>query len=254
MADTSMTPNRNGPLYAIIGALVVVIAGGGFYLYKMDKVAALPPPAPIEAAKPATPIPPPPVATPRPAPPPAAPAGPSAAQLSQARSYIADARRFAAAGDFASAEHALQSADMAIPGFAETAAARREIADLRTARGQITPQVSGLLAQARRAMDRSDFAAADRALDEAERLAPNAREVIEARRDLRVAQRQTGPSGTQDMRVTALVATARAAISFGDFPSADRALDEAERIDPRDPAVRQARADLNAAVRARPPR
>ena len=85
MADTSMTPNRNGPLYAIIGALVVVIAGGGFYLYRMDKVTALPPPAPIEAAKPAAPIPSPPVATPRPAPPPAAPASPSAAQLSQAR-------------------------------------------------------------------------------------------------------------------------------------------------------------------------
>jgi tetratricopeptide (TPR) repeat protein len=251
MADTSMTPNRNGPLYAIIGALVVVIAGGGFYLYRMDKVTALPPPAPIEAAKPAAAIPPPPVATPRPAPPPAAPAGPSAAQLSQARSYIADARRFAAAGDFASAEQALQSADATIPSFAETAAARREIAELRTAHGQVTPQVSGLLAQARRAMDRNDFAAADRALDEAERLAPNAHEVIEARRDLRAAQRQTGP---QDMRVTALVAAARAAISFGDFPSADRALDEAERIDSRDPAVRQARADLNAAVRARPPR
>ncbi|MDI1283291.1 MAG: hypothetical protein PSV46_02745 [Reyranella sp.] len=254
MADTRMTPNRNGPLYAIIGALVVVIAGGGFYLYRMDKVTALPPPAPIEAAKPAAPIAaPPPVAAPRPVPP-AAPAGPSAAQLSQARSYIADARRFATAGDFTSAEAALQSADTAVPGFAETAAARREIADLRTARGQTTPQVSGLLAQARRAMDRGDFAAADRALDEAERIAPNAREVIEARRDLRAAQRQTGPAGSQDARVTVLVATARAAISFGDFASADRALDEAERIDPRDPAVRQARADLTAAVRARPPR
>ena len=39
MADTSMTPNNNGLLYAIIGALVVVVAGGGFYLYKMDGVA-----------------------------------------------------------------------------------------------------------------------------------------------------------------------------------------------------------------------
>ena len=86
MADVGVTRNNNGPLYAIIGALLVVVAGGGFYLYKMDKPAALPP---VEAAKPATPIPtPPPVATPRPAPPPAAPTGPTAAQLSQARSYI----------------------------------------------------------------------------------------------------------------------------------------------------------------------
>lgn len=249
MADIRMTPNNNGLLYGIIGALVVVVAGGGFYLYRMDTAAPLPAP-PIEAAKPAAPIPAPPVAAPRPAPPPAAPTGPSANQLSQARSYIADARRFAAAGDFTNAEIALQSADTAIPGFAETAAARREIAEMRTARGQLAP----LINQARRAMERGDFVTADRALDEAERLYPNAPEVIDARRDLRAAQRQANQPGTQDMRVTVLLTTARAAISFGDFASADRALDEAERIDPRDPAVRQARAELVAAQRARPPR
>ncbi|MBX9945909.1 MAG: hypothetical protein K2Y40_17655, partial [Reyranella sp.] len=169
-------------------------------------------------------------------------------QLSQARSYIADARRFATAGDFSNAESALQSADTTIPGFAETAAARREIAEQRTARGQLTP----LLNQARRAMDRGDFVTADRALDEAERLYPNTPEVMDARRDLRAAQRQTSPPGQQDMRVTMLLTGARAAMVLGDFASADRALDEAERIDPRDPAVRQARADLAAAQRARP--
>ncbi len=248
MPDTSMTPNNNGLLYAIIGALAVVVAGGGFYLYRMDKVTAVPP-APIEAAKPAAPMPaPPPAAAPRPTPPPAAPAGPSASQFSQARSYIADARRFAAAGDFANAEVALQAADTTIPGFAETAAARREIAEMRTARGQLAP----LINQARRAIERGDFVTADRALDEAERLYPNAPEVIDARRDLRAAQRQANQPS--DLRVTVLLTAARAAIALGDFASADRALDEAERIDPRDPAVRQARAELNAAVRARAPR
>jgi cytochrome c-type biogenesis protein CcmH/NrfG len=103
-------------------------------------------------------------------------------------------------------------------------------------------------------MERGDFVTADRALDEAERLYPNAPEVIDARRDLRAAQRQANQPGTQDMRVTVLLTAARAAISFGDFAAADRALDEAERIDPRDPAVRQARAELVAAQRARPPR
>ncbi|MDP2330266.1 MAG: hypothetical protein Q8M19_06160 [Reyranella sp.] len=249
MADIRTTPNSNGLLYGIIGALVVVVAGGGFYLYRMDAATTLSPP-PVEAAKPPAPIPTPPAAAPRPTPPPAAPAGPSASQISQARSYIADARRFAAAGDFTNAEIALQSADTTIPGFAETAAARREIAEMRTARGQLAP----LINQARRAMERGDFVTADRALDEAERLYPNAPEVIDARRDLRAAQRQANQPGTQDMRVTALLIAARAAISFGDFASADRALDEAERIDPRDPAVRQARAELVAAQRTRPPR
>ncbi len=250
MADTSTTPNKNGLLYAIIGALVVVVAGGGFYLYKMDTATPLMP-SPIEAAKPVPPPPPPPVATPRPTPPPpAAPAGPSAAQINQARSYIADARRFASAGDFTAAETSLQAADTAVPGFAETAAARREIAEMRTARGQLAP----LINQARRAIDRGDFVTADRALDEAERLYPNAPEVIDARRDLRAAQRQGAQPGMQDMRVTVLLTAARAAMSLGDFASADRALDEAERIDGRDPAVRQLRAELAAAQRPRPPR
>ena len=66
--------------------------------------------------------------------------------------------------------------------------------------------------------------------------------------------RQGTQPGTQDMRVTVLLAAARAAMMIGDYGSADRALDEAERIDPRDTAVRQARADLLAAQRTRPPR
>ena len=129
VADTSMTPNNNGLLYAIIGALAG--RGRGRRLLPLQDghgpaLAA----RPLEAAKPAAPVPaPPPVAAPRPSPPPAAPAGPSAAQLNQARSYIADARRFATAGDFTSAEYLAAGADTAVPGFAETAAARREIAD-----------------------------------------------------------------------------------------------------------------------------
>ena len=132
-----------------------------------------------------------------------------------------------------------------VPGFTETAEARREIAEMRTARGQVEP----LVERARRAIERGDFVAADRALDEAERIDANSPAVIDARRDLRAAQRQGNqPDRQQDMRVTALVTAARAAIALGDFPSADRALDEAERIDPRDPAVRQVRAELQDAV------
>ncbi len=131
---------------------------------------------------------------PRPAPPPA-PAGPSASQLGQARAAIADARRLAARGNFGDAETALQNADKVVPGFAETAMARREIADMRTARGQT------------------------------------------GRQDNRQDNRQ-------DSRLAALLATAQAAIARHDYAAADRALDEAERIDARDPAVVQTRNEL----------
>jgi hypothetical protein len=158
-------------------------------------------PAPEAAQAAPIPAPAPPVQA-IPKPPPPAPAGPSGYQLGQARASIADARRLAARGNFGDAETALQNADKVVPGFAETALARREIADMRTARGQT------------------------------------------GRQDNR-----------QDNRLAALLATAQAAIARHDYAAADRALDEAEKIDARDPAVVQTRNELlEAATRpARPP-
>ena len=129
-------------------------------------MAQAPPPAPVAtpapAAKPATPPPPPQQA---------APAGPSASQLAQARAAITDARRMAARGDFTGAELALQGADRAAPGLAETAAARREIADLASARGdgrrdradrrQDAARIATLVETARAAIARRDYNAAD---------------------------------------------------------------------------------------------
>jgi hypothetical protein len=198
VADDTRGPG-NGLLYALLGALCVVVAGGGYYIYlnKQDL------PAVSQAAPPAaTPAPAP---APAPAPPPrqAAPAGPSADQLAQARAAIADARRMAARGDFTGAEMALQGADRTAPGLAETAAARRDIADLRTARGD--------------------------------------------------ARRDRGERRQDATRIATLVEAARAAIARRDYGAADRALDEAERIDARDPAVVRTRNELQEAA-ARPGR
>jgi tetratricopeptide (TPR) repeat protein len=223
VADVAGRGPGNGLLYGVIGALCVVVAGGGYYIYQNSQNA----PAPAQTAQPAPPAAPPVQAAPRPAP---APAGPSANQLSQARALIIDARRLAAAGNFAEAEAALQNADRIVPGFGETAAARREIAEQRTTHGSIGP----LLTQMRRALERNDFAQAHRALDQAIRIDPNAPEVIAAQRELRAAERQ---GDRIDNRIGTLVANARAAIARGDYAAADRALDEAERIDARDPAV-----------------
>lgn len=189
MADDTRGPG-NGLLYALLGALSVVVVGGGFYIYQNNQerpaMSQAPPPAP--AAKPA------------PAPPPpqqAAPAGPSASQLAQARAAISDARRMAARGDFTGAELALQGADRAAPGLAETAAARREIADLRTTRGdgrrdpadrrQDAIRIGTLVEAARAAIARRDYAAADRALDEAERIDAQDPAVVRARSELQEA-------------------------------------------------------------------
>jgi uncharacterized protein HemY len=106
----------------------------------------------------------------------------------------------AARGDFTGAEMALQGADRSVPGLAETAAARREIADLRTTRGD--------------------------------------------------GRRDRGDRRQDATRIATLVETARAAIARRDYGAADRALDEAERIDAGDPAVVRTRNEfLEAAAR-----
>jgi hypothetical protein len=189
VANDGSQGSGNGVLYGLIGALCVVVAGGGFYIYQSNQPKPAPPApeaaqaAPVPApAPPAAPV----QAAPRPAPPPA-PAGPSASQLAQARASIADARRLATRGNFGDAEAALQSADAIVPGFAETATARREIADMRTARGQTgrpDNQLPSLIAAARAAIARHDYGAADRALDEAEKIDARNPAVVQTRNEL----------------------------------------------------------------------
>jgi tetratricopeptide (TPR) repeat protein len=246
--------SSNGLLYGIIGALCVVVAGGGFYVFKMDKPveppvqAAIPAPA-APAAQPA-PAPAPAVVAPRAAAQPA-PTGPTAAQLGQARRHIADARHLASLGDFANAEVALQAADKVDPGLAEIAQARRDIAQMRTGSGQVGP----LVERARHAIERGDYVIAGRALAEAEQIDARAPAVIAARRELQAAEGQANRPQEirpQDPKVTLLVTAARAAMLVGDLASADRSLDQAEQIDPRDSAVVQARAVFNAQRAGRP--
>jgi hypothetical protein len=181
---------NNSILYGLVGALGVVVVGGGLYIAKENGAFA---PAPAAVVAPA------PVATPaaplRPTPPPAAvPAGPTATQVEQLNQLVSDARR---------------------------------------------------------AITRADFASADRALDQAERIDPRSSDVIAARRDLNDAQQH---ANRNDRKVEGLVAQARAAIQRHDYMTADRLLDQAEGIDPRDRQVLQARAELNAVDRSAPPR
>lgn len=184
--------SNNGMLYGIIGALCVAVVGGGIYMFKTSDKAPVTPP--VVATQPA-PVAPPVVAAPRPSPPvPATPAGPTAAQNEQVRQLVLDARR---------------------------------------------------------AITRADFASAERALDQAEGIDPRSSDVIAARQDLRDAQQRAART---DRRVDALVAMARAAIARRDYIAADRALDEAERIDRRDRDVLQARAELEAAQQRPEPR
>jgi tetratricopeptide (TPR) repeat protein len=173
----------------------------------------------------------------------------------EARRLIGEARRFAQAGDFSHAEAMLQEADRQLPGFAETAAARAEIANLRTARGE-------------RYRDRQQFEAAiDQALAtnrlfEAERLLADyaqryGQDPDYRARASRLAElRGAAPNQARITEARAHIASARQAMARNDFGEADRQLDLADRAAPGFAEIAQARADLArriAEVRRNPP-
>jgi hypothetical protein len=173
----------------------------------------------------------------------------------EARRLIAEARRFARTGDFNHAEAMLQEADKQMPGFAETAQARAEIANLRTAQGQ-------------RYRDRQQFEAAiDQALAtnhlfEAERLLADyaqryGQDPDYRARASRLAElRGAGPNQARMTEARTHIASARQAMARNDFNEADRQLDLADKTAPGFPEIAQARADLArriAEVRRNPP-
>jgi uncharacterized protein HemY len=107
---------------------------------------------------------------------------------------------------------------------------------------------------------RGDFTGAEMALQGADRSVPGLAETAAARREI-ADLRTTRGDGRRDRadrrqdatRIATLVETARTAIARRDYSAADRALDEAERIDARDPAVVRTRNELLEAA-ARPGR
>jgi len=254
----------NSALYGIIGALGVVMVGGGAYIAKQHgafdsakttAAVAAPAPAPAPTPTPAPPAPKPPVvAAPQPAPPsppPPAPAGPTAAQAEQLRQLVLDARHAITRGDFNSADRALDQAERIDPRAYDVVAARRDLRDARERAQREDRRVDAMVAEARAAIAHHDYAAADRLLDQAEKVDARDRDVQQARAELNAA-RQAGRDDNR--RVDGLVAQARTAIARHDYAEADRLLDQAENIDARDRDVLQARAELNAATRPGPGR
>lgn len=231
--------------YGAAGALGVLVVVGAVYVLDRSDTASpattadsAPPSAaaPRAAAGPAA-------APAKPAVNPEEPAVPSVAQTDQVARLLGDARRLAQDGNFAEAKAALDKADAVMPGSPDTAAARREITEMSTPQGQLALQLD----RARLAIAQDDRAAAEKALAEAERLSPQAPEIAGLRQALQDAQQK---QAHRSSRITELLATMRDAIARRDFAAANRALNEAERIDVRDPAIEPARVELARAQNA----
>jgi hypothetical protein len=258
----------NNAIYGAVAVLGLAVMGGAVYLASQDgrsgdtaKTAAAPPastaptatpsPAPTPSAPAATPATPPPVpkppatATPQqPAPSPAQ--APSMAQLEQVRALVIDARRAIVRADFAAAERALVQAERIDPRSTDVIAARRDFRDVqeRAARGD--RPIDALITEARGAIARQDWTAAEQLLAQADQIDAKDRGVQAARAELANA-RQTG--NRENRRIDGLVRDARAAMARQDLTEADRLLSQAEQIDPRDRVLQQARTELNDARR-----
>lgn len=254
----------NNAIYGAVAVLGLVVMGGAVYLASQEgrsvdttRTAA----APISAAPTATPSPattPPAQATPAPPPKPpatatqqqqAAPAQtptPSMAQLEQVRALVIDARRAIVRADFAAAERALVQAERLDPRSTDVTAARRDLRDAqeRAARGD--RRIDSLITEARGAIARQDWTAAEQLLAQADQIDGKDRGVQAARAELANARQS---NNRENRRIDGLVRDARAAMARQDLNEADRLLGQAEQIDPRDRVLQQARAELNDARR-----
>lgn len=207
---------------------VVVLAGGAFYLF--DRPAAEAPPAPArQASKQADSASRPDVTN--------LDDTPNEAASDRAFHLIGQARRLADRGKFDEANAKLAEADKAVPGLSETAEARRKIAELATPEGRFAIQLS----RARVAIGSDDYAAAEKELTEAAKLKPEAPELAALRQEMQAAQ-QKGAKRTG--QVAELLTAMRESIARKDIAGADRAFNEASRIDVLDPALDQARVEL----------
>jgi tetratricopeptide (TPR) repeat protein len=156
----------------------------------------------------------------------------------QAREFVGEARRLAAAGDFAGAETALKKAEEAAPGVDETAQARRAIAELNTPQGQLATQLN----RARSALELGDNAVAEQAIAEAERLNAPPPAIAGLRANLQAALRR---DTHKNDHIASLLTEMRTAAARQDFATANRALNEAERLDIQNRDVLKARDELN---------
>jgi uncharacterized protein HemY len=150
---------------------------------------------------------------------------------------IGEARRQAAAGNFAQADAWLDQARKAAPDLPEVEQARREVDQLRTPEGSLAAQ----LQRARLAIEHDDAPAAEAALAEASKLRPDAPEIATLRAALQQSQER---AAKRESRIAQALQRMREAMARRDFGAADSALNEAERIDIQNPSIRRARGEL----------
>jgi hypothetical protein len=162
---------------------------------------------------------------------------PSPTETDRVARLLGEARQLAYAGNFADAKAAVDKAEAILPGSTEIAQMRREITEISKPDAQFALH----LQRARSAIVQSDYEGAEQALAAAESLKPQAPEIAQLRQQLQQSQRQ---QAERTRRINELLGEMRQAIGRHDLAAANRALNAAERLDVRDPAIDPARIEL----------
>jgi hypothetical protein len=169
---------------------------------------------------------------------------PTRSQLDAVARLLGRARHLARDGRLQQARAALDEAAALLPGSLEIAEARRDVERLASPSYRLAVQLD----RARLAIAHNDWPAARRALGAAESIDAQAAPVVTLRQTL---QQSVAQEADRKRRIAALLGTMRQAIARHDLAAADRALNEAERLDVRAPAIAEARLELARAQDAR---
>jgi tetratricopeptide (TPR) repeat protein len=216
-----------------VAGLALVLVGGALYLSDRSDPAGPPATDDVRRSSPA-------VASQAASKPPATfddLQAPSPVDTDRVARLLGDARRLAYDGRFSEAKEAIDNAEAIFPGSPEIAQLRREVADISKPEAQFALQ----LQRARSAIAQGDHEGAEKALAAAERLNPQAPEIARLRQELQAAEQK---QAERSHRIAALLGEMRQAIARRDLAAAGRALNEAERLDVRDPAIDPARIEL----------
>jgi hypothetical protein len=214
---------------SLLAGVVAVVAFGALYMSGGDGAATPEPIASVATTKPTAPS----TSANEPGEAPA----PSPAQMDVVATLLGDARRLATEGKVDQAKAEVDKAAKIIPGSSDIAQARVDIAQMSAPQYRLAQQLS----RARLAIAQGDRLEAEAALAAATAIEPTAPQIAELRQEL---QRTEQKEAERNRRIADLLAEMRQAIARHDLVAADRALNEAERLDIRDPAIDPARVEL----------
>jgi uncharacterized protein HemY len=161
----------------------------------------------------------------------------------QATELIGKARAAITSGNLDEAERHIADAEKAKRDHPELDKIRAELQAARAAEQDKIRRAGTLLTQARAAILRRDFPAAERLIDQAAQIAPNHPELAAVREALRAAKE----GASTDQQVRSLLSRAREAIARRAFDEAERLIAEAARLAPNHAELASVREELRRA-------